>query len=239
MYKQTIAIVEDDALIAKIISNYLLKEGYDVIIFHSAEEAWDKLRYNQPSLLLCDVNLPGETGFQLVERYRKLYPESAIIFLTGNSTMDEKLTGFQAGADDYITKPFVVEELLARVKAQLRKSRLPNEKQLIVGDLKIDMLNKIVYRKGEAVELFAKEKKLLFFLASNYGRVYSAESLLEHVWGYDSDSDLKTIIVHVSNLRKKLEDNPKVPKYIKTVRGFGYKLYYEEPGNMSTFKSFF
>ena len=235
MYKQTIAIVEDEVLIAEIVRNYLKKEGYEVVIFNSAEEAWEKLRYIQPSLLLCDVNLPGETGFQFAEQYRKLYPDSIIIFLTGNCTIEEKLTGFRAGADDYITKPFIVEELLARVKAHLRKSKLLTEEQLIIGDLKIDIQNKLVYRKDEPVELFVKEKKLLFFLASNYGRVYSPDSLLENVWGFDSESDLKTIIVHISNLRKKLEDNPKNPKYIKTIRGFGYKLYYEEAESSSTF----
>lgn len=232
MYKQTITIIEDDALIAKIVSAYLQKEGYEVDIFHSAEDAWEKLRYKQQSLLLCDVNLPGETGFQFAEKYRKQYPEALIIFLTGNSTLEEKLTGFQLGADDYITKPFIVEELIARVKAQLRKDRTKHltasEDEFIIGDLKINFKEKAVYKKGVKVELFTKEKKLLFFLAANYGRVYNADSLLELIWGFDTESDLKTIVVHISNLRKKLEDDPKTPKYLKTVRGFGYKLFYDE-----------
>ena len=231
MYKQTIAIIEDDALIAKIVCTYLQKEGYEVNIFHTAEAAWEILRYKQQSLVLCDVNLPGETGFQFAEKYRKLYPDALIIFLTGNSTLQEKLTGFQVGADDYITKPFIVEELLARVKAQLRKDRTnhlaANADQFIIGDLKIDFKRKVVFKKGELIDLFTKEKKLLFFLAANYGRVYNADSLLENIWGFDTESDLKTIVVHISNLRKKLEDDPKAPKYLKTVRGFGYKLFYD------------
>ena len=232
MYKQTIAIIEDDVLIAKIVCTYLQKEGYEVNVFHSAEDAWEKLQYKQQSLLLCDVNLPGETGFQFAEKYRKQYPDALIIFLTGNSRLEEKLTGFQVGADDYITKPFIVEELLARVKAQMRKDRskhlTANEDQFIIGDLKIDFKRKAVFKKGELIELFAKEKKLLFFLAANYDRVYNADSLLEHIWGFDTESDLKTIVVHISNLRKKLEDDPKTPKYLKTVRGFGYKLFYDK-----------
>lgn len=235
MYKQTIAIIEDDVLIAKIVSTYLQKEGYEVTVFHSAEDAWKKLRNNQQSLLLCDVNLPGETGIQLAEKYRKQYPDALIVFLTGNSTLKEKLTGFQVGADDYITKPFIVEELLARVKAHMRKDRSrnlsANEEQFMIGDLKIDFKKKAVFKKGEQIELFTKEKKLLFFLASNYGRVYNADNLLESIWGFDTESDLKTIVVHISNLRKKLEDDPKNPKYLKTVRGFGYKLFYEESEN--------
>lgn len=230
MYNLSILMVEDDEVMAEVICLYLQQEGYEVSVCKSAEQAWELIEHNPPSLLLCDVNLPGETGFELVKKYREQYPAGIIIFLTGNSNLSEKLKGFQVGADDYITKPFMIDELLARIKAQLRKERpqqLEKEEKLKIGNLIIDLKTKAVYKNGKKIELFTKEKKLLFFLASNYGRVYSAESLLELVWGYETESDLKTIVVHISNLRKKIEDDPKNPKYLQTIRGFGYKLFYE------------
>ncbi len=228
---QTIFIVEDDEVLGNVVSLYLQKSGYDVTVFTSVEMAWKKINIQIPSLLLLDINLPGESGFDLAKKYRKKTEEGIIIFLTGNSQLEEKLMAFQLGADDYLTKPFLMEELVARVKAHLRKVPLRKEAEaqenVIIGDIRLDFVTKNVYKKDVEIPLFVKEKKLLFFLAENYNRVFSAEQLFEILWGMDSDADLKTVAVHISNLRKKIEDDSKHPQYLHTVRGFGYKLYFE------------
>ena len=228
---QTIFIVEDDEVLGNVVSLYLQKSGYDVTVFTSVEMAWKKINIQIPSLLLLDINLPGESGFDLAKKYRKKTEEGIIIFLTGNSQLEEKLMAFQLGADDYLTKPFLMEELVARVKAHLRKVPLRKEAEaqenVIIGDIRLDFVTKNVYKKDVEIPLFVKEKKLLFFLAKNYNRVFSAEQLFEILWGMDSEADLKTVAVHISNLRKKIEDDSKHPQYLHTVRGFGYKLYFE------------
>lgn len=228
MSNQTIVIVEDDLVLAEVVSLYLQKEGYSVLVFNNAEDAWLHIQHQFPGLLLLDVTLPGETGFQLAEKFRKVCKEGIVIFLTGNTTIEEKLTGFRLGGDDYITKPFIPEELIARVKAQFRrKQEKEMEKQeLQIGDLCLNFLAKTVHKKEQELELFVKEKKLLFFLAENYGRIFSSEELFAALWNWDSEAELKTVAVHISNIRKKIEDDPKQPKFLHTVRGFGYKLYY-------------
>ena len=228
---QTIFIVEDDEVLGNVVSLYLQQNGYDVTVFTNVEMAWKKINTQLPSLLLLDINLPGESGFELAKKYREKTDEGIIIFLTGNSQLEEKLTAFQLGADDYLTKPFLMEELVARVKAHLRKVPLRKEEKakenVVIGDIRLDFVTKNVYKKDVEIPLFVKEKKLLFFLAENYNRVFSAERLFEILWGMDCDADLKTVAVHISNLRKKIEDDSKHPQYLHTVRGFGYKLYFE------------
>lgn len=231
MSNQTITIVEDDVVMAEVISLYLQKEGYSVTVFNSAEKAWLHITNNLPNLLLLDVNLPGETGFQLAEKYRSISSDGIIIFLTGNAEVKEKLTGFKIGGDDYITKPFVPEELMARVKVHLKREKKFKEKKddevFVIGDLLFNIKAKTVFKNNEELTLFVKEKKLLFFMAENYGRIFSAEELFDAVWSWDSEAELKTVAVHMSNIRKKIEDNPKDPKVLHTVRGFGYKLFFE------------
>ncbi|MGM9929787.1 MAG: response regulator transcription factor [Bacillus sp. (in: firmicutes)] len=231
MSSQSIVIVEDELIMRDVIRLYLQKEGYDVSAFGNAEEAWEQISNRIPSLILLDVNLPGETGFQLAKKIREKSRGSSIIFLTGYSGLREKLIGFEIGADDYITKPFVMAELLARVKAHLRKDKslqeIHDHEVLVFGNLKLDLTTKAVYKHNVEVDLFVKEKKLLFYLAVNRNRVYSAERLFEHIWGIDSEAELKTVAVHISNIRKKIEDDSKKPEYLHTVRGFGYKFSYQ------------
>ncbi|MEH6941409.1 response regulator transcription factor [Bacillus sp. JJ722] len=231
MFQASIVIVEDDVIMSEVLSFYLRKEGYDVKTFETAEEAWLQIRKKFPNLILLDVNLPGQTGFELAKKYREINQDGVLIFLTGNSAIEEKLMGFQVGGDDYITKPFDVEELLARVKVHLKKEQALQEVKpkdyMNIGELRLDLRNKEVSKNQKEVPLFVKEKKLLFFLASNYDQVFSAEDLFELVWGLDSDAELKTVAVHISNLRKKLETDPKRSEYLHTVRGFGYKFFYK------------
>lgn len=230
MINPSIVIVEDETVMAEVVSLYLQKEGYEVTTFHNAEEAWLDIEFHSPDLVLLDVNLPGQTGFELAKQIRSLSNDISIVFLTGNASLEEKLMGFQLGGNDYITKPFMIEELIARVKVQLRRDKVKQENQnkeeIIIGDLLLDLKDKNVYKNGEELFLFVKEKKLLYYLANHYNRVFSAEELFDSLWGLDSDAELKTVAVHISNLRRKIEDNPKQPQYLHTVRGFGYKLYY-------------
>lgn len=231
MFQASIVIVEDDIMMAEVLSLYLRKEGYDVKTFESAEEAWLQIRKHFPNLLLLDVNLPGETGFELAKKYREISQDGVLIFLTGNSTIEEKLMGFQVGGDDYITKPFDIDELLARVKVHLKKEQAIQEVKpkdiMSIGELQLDLRKKEVTKNQKEIPLFVKEKKLLFFLASNYDQVFSAEDIFELVWGLDSEAELKTVAVHISNLRKKIETDPKRPEFLHTVRGFGYKFFYK------------
>lgn len=230
MSNPSIVIVEDDTIMAEVLSLYLQKEGYDVTTFESVEKAWLHIERHFPQLLILDVNLPGQTGFQLATKIRNITPNGSIIFLTGNASLEEKLMGFQVGGDDYITKPFIMEELLARVNAHLRKEKVSqatrNSEKIKIGDLILDLRTKNVYKNGKELYLFVKEKKLLYFLANNYDQVFSADELFDTLWGLDSDAELKTVAVHISNLRKKIEENPKQPRYLHTVRGFGYKFVY-------------
>ncbi|WP_042349190.1 response regulator transcription factor [Bacillus massiliigorillae] len=231
MFQASIVIVEDDVMMSEVLSLYLKKEGYDVKTFESAEKAWVHIQKHFPTLLLLDVNLPGQTGFELAKKYREVYLDGVLIFLSGNSAIEEKLTGFLVGGDDYITKPFDIEELLARIKVHLRKEQALQEakpKDLMnIGSLQLDLRTKTVFKNQQEVLLFVKEKKLLFFLAKNYDQVFSADDLFEMIWGLDSEAELKTVAVHISNLRKKIELDPKRPEYLHTVRGFGYKFFYQ------------
>lgn len=224
MSQATVLIVEDDADISEILSLYVSNAGYRVIVASTIESAWKLVQDALPDLILLDVNLPDGSGFDFGQKIRKI-SEAVIIYLTAYNSIDDKLQGFASGADDYITKPFIPKEVVVRIQAHLKR-KLPQAKNKIlhIGPLTLNFDEKNIYKDGELINLFTKEKKLLFYLVENSNKVISTEQLVNHIWGYDGIPDLKTVSVHISTLRRKIEENPSKPKYIQTVRGYGYKF---------------
>lgn len=218
-----IVIIEDDQDINEVLVLYLENAGFDVYTALTLADGEVLIRDKEPALLLLDVNLPDGNGFQFAREIRQ-FSDTIIIFITVHQDIEQKLEGFEAGGDDYITKPFIAKEVVARVQAQLRR-KLPKQKsKMIIGDLSVDFDQKEVYKGTSHVNLFAKEKKLLFYLLQNANRVLSTEQIIAEVWGYDEIVDTKTIAVHMSTLRRKIGDSSGSTSIIQTVRGFGYKL---------------
>lgn len=224
---QTVLVVDDEKNIVNIIAFNLKKEGYDVLTAGDGEEAVEIACSKQPNLILLDIMMPKMDGYEACKRIREKY-NMPIIMLTARAEEIDKVLGLEMGADDYVTKPFGTRELIARVKANLRRS-LAKEGEvktstniLTFGKLEID-LDKFEARKnGEVLELTFREFELVKFLAQNLKQVFSRESLLEKVWGYEYFGDVRTVDVTVRRLREKVEDNPGKPEYILTKRGVGY-----------------
>lgn len=226
MLSNVVMVVEDDIDISEIVNIYLNNEGFTVLQAHSLQEARSLLQSYQPIAYILDVNLPDGTGFEFAEELNKK-EKPIIIFLTVHDSIEMKLKGFEIGADDYLTKPFIPKELVARLQANLKRLQANAESPsniLTFDNLMIHLDEKSVYKNGELIELYLKEKQLLFYLVENRNRVVSFDMLLDHVWGHDSIVDHKTLQVHISTLRRKIEDIPNKPKWIQTVRGFGYKF---------------
>lgn len=219
-----IVVIEDDQDIREVLQLYLEKEGYLVKLASTIEEGWSLIGSFIPDLVLLDVNLPDGNGFELADRYRSISTGS-LIFITGLDSEGDRLEGFELGADDYITKPFIPREVLARVKVNLRRNNTIEQNNFEqLGDLTVYYDSKEVYKKGELIPLFVKEKNLLFYLLENKGRILSIDQIIDRVWGVDGVEDTKVISVNISTLRRKLEDNPSKPVYIHTKRGYGYQF---------------
>lgn len=222
MANERIVIVEDDLDIMEVLSLYIENAGYSIYKATTIAQGQALIMKHEPDVIVLDVNLPDGNGFELAQIIRQ-QSNAILIFLTANDTLEHKLEGFDVGADDYITKPFIPKELLARIQAHLKRhQKLGNILQ--VGELTIDFDKKEVYKHETLIPLFTKEKQLLFYLAENANKVLSFEQLLDHVWGYDGVVDTRTLSVHMSTLRRKVEDVPSQPKWIQTIRGFGYKF---------------
>lgn len=222
-----ILIVEDDATIAFSMKYALEGEGYEVDSANNIENAKNKIKSNNYDLLLLDVMLPDGNGYELCEEVRK-NSEVPIIFLTACDEEVNIVMGLDIGADDYITKPFRVRELMSRIKAVLRRKsskKEESETNLKFGDLNIATLEARVFKKEEEIFLTAAEYKLLLILIQNKGHVLSRVQILEKLWdvSYDFVND-NTLTVYIKRLREKIEDNPSSPKYIITARGLGYKF---------------
>ncbi|HEX7056997.1 MAG TPA: response regulator transcription factor [Bacilli bacterium] len=218
-----ILIVEDDNDICEIISLYLRKEGCVPTIAGCGRQALEFFRREGPDLVLLDVTLPDMTGMEFCRTIRE---SSAvpILFVSYHKDADYILNGLDAGGDDYVTKPFDPHILLARIKALLRRVARSEMHTVDLPGLQIDFSGCIVRANGEIVNLPAKELQLLLYLAKHPNRVFSVAELYERIWGWEKESGEWTVIVHISNLRKKIETDPANPTYIKTVRGFGYKF---------------
>ncbi len=223
--KQTIMIVDDDPNIAQLIQLLLEKEGYEVNVQERGDEAVAAFQKNPPSLMLLDVMLPGMDGWQVCRAVRQS-SSIPIIMLTAKDDTFDKVLGLELGADDYITKPFENKELVARVKAVLRRTG-QNETEkgtLSFPGLSISQDKYEVYFQGNRLDLPPKELEVLYFLASHPNHVFTREQLLEQVWGFDFFGDSRTVDVHIKRLREKLTGSEMLGWQIKTVWGVGYKF---------------
>ncbi len=222
----TVLIVEDDKNIQELLELYLKKEGYQTAIANDGTEGLSVFRAVKPDLVLLDVMMPGMDGFAVCRAIRA-EGDTPVILLTAKSSLDDKVSGLRAGADDYITKPFEMQELLARIEAVLRRmERIEAEKKprrLVFEKLIIDMDAFELVVDGKKVEAPPKEMELLFYLASTPNRVYTRNQLLDEVWGFDYFGDSRTVDVHIKRLREKL-DGVQANWFLRTVWGVGYKF---------------
>jgi len=224
-----ILVVEDDRNLLETVKYNLVKEGYETLVAVDGAEALEIARNEKPDLIILDIMLPKIDGFEVCRILRRemIVP---IIMLTARTDETDRIMGLDTGADDYMTKPFSIRELMARVRALLRRAgmaetKLPENAAIMkIGDITIDLNRHRVISKGQTLELTAKEYDLLVFLAQNESYVFSREQLLEKVWGYDFAGDTRTVDVHIRWLRQKIEKDPANPMHLLTVRGTGYKI---------------
>ena len=229
MEKQKILVVDDDKHIAELISLYMMKEGYETQEIYDGKEAAAAVEGFQPDLILLDLMLSGMDGYQVCTEVRKT-SRVPIIMLTAKGETFDKVLGLELGADDYIIKPFETKELVARVKAVLRRYQLPAESAPVGAtvqcveypDLIINLSNYSVQYCGKNVEMPPKELELLYFLASSPNQVFTREQLLDHIWGYEYIGDTRTVDVHIKRIREKIKDHANWS--IETVWGIGYKF---------------
>ena len=226
---QKILVVDDEQPIADILQFNLEKEGYQVICAYDGDEATRLAENEKPDLILLDIMLPNKDGNEVLREVRKTQT-MPIIMLTAKDSEIDKVLGLELGADDYLTKPFSPKEVIARIKAILRRTRKSNQNSfssLKIGGLTIYPERYEAEINSETITFTRKEFELLYFLAKNKGKVISRDQLLSGVWDYDFVGDTRIVDVHISHLRDKIEPDTKKPIYIKTIRGLGYKL--EEP----------
>lgn len=219
-----ILVVDDEALLVKGIRFNLQNEGYDVICGYNGMEAVEIAQTQNPDLIILDVMMPQMDGLTACARIRE-FSDVPIILLTAKTEDMDKLLGFEQGADDYITKPFNILELKARIRALLRRTTAQKAKEterLSIGSIVLDLSARNAYRSGILVELTAKEFDVIEFLMRNPNRVYSREALLDTIWSYEYRSDIRTVDVHIRRLREKLEEDSANPQYILTKWGVGY-----------------
>lgn len=224
-----ILVVDDEKPISEIVKYNLTKEGYEVYTAYDGEEAVEKVIEIEPDLIILDLMLPKKDGLEVAREVRKSY-DMPIIMVTAKDSEIDKVLGLELGADDYVTKPFSNRELVARVKANLRRGAISVKEtestptELACGDLVIHPDAYMVSKRGTNIELTHREFELLYYLAKHLGQVMTREHLLQIVWGYDYFGDVRTVDVTVRRLREKIEDNPSHPTYLVTRRGVGYYL---------------
>jgi two-component system response regulator VicR len=219
-----VLVVDDEKPIVDILKYNLKKEGYSVSVAYDGEEAINKAFGKNPDLILLDIMLPKQDGFTVCKKLREKLT-CPIIMLTAKGEEVDKVLGLELGADDYITKPFSMRELMARVKANLRRVNLSGKVQdevIKIRNLELDMKSYFFKKDGEPLDLTFREFELLKFLATQAGQVFTREKLLEEVWGYEYYGDIRTVDVTIRRLREKVEDDPANPRYILTKRGIGY-----------------
>ena len=225
----TILVVDDEEPIQELLRFNLAKEGYLVRVAKDGREALNHVVNDQPDLIVLDLMLPGMDGLEVCRKLRSnpKLQQIPIIMLTAKGEEIDKVLGLELGADDYMTKPFSPRELLARIKARLRRLNTQEESdaQIIIrGELRVDVTGFRVHVRGVETELTPKEFELLRVLIAHPGKVYSRDELLERIWGYEYDGDTRTVDVHVRHLRLKVERDPSNPEYIETLRGIGYRF---------------
>ena len=222
-----IAIVEDEAELAALIDYNLTRQGYQTQVLPGSEGTFRALEQSRPDLILLDVMLPGVDGFELCRliRHSPVLGRTPVLFLTARSDEVDRVLGLEIGGDDYMTKPFSPRELIARVKAHLRREEMDAEPGAVsIGPFRLDRTARRVYLKDKELSLTSTEFNLLEFFLSHPGRAYSREKLLESVWGEQRYVTPRTVDVHVRRLREQIEEQPDSPQYLTTVRGFGYRF---------------
>jgi phosphate regulon transcriptional regulator PhoB len=229
----TILIVEDERDIADLVKYHLEKEGLAARVIGDGKQAWDLIARDHPDLVVLDLMLPGMDGLELCRRLRANTATRSIpiIMLTARADEVDRIIGLELGADDYVPKPFSPRELVARVRAVLRRLTIPatpSEAPVQVGDLRLDPVRHEVSRGEETLALSAMEFRLLEFFMRHRGRVYTRTQLLDFVWGQDRFVEPRTVDVHIRRLREKIEEDPRNPSVILTVRGMGYKCSEEQ-----------
>jgi len=236
-----VAIVEDEAELASLIDYNLSRGGFQTRVFNGGDDTLRGLEAWQPDLIVLDVMLPGQDGFALCRRMRQgeKLARTPIVFLTARSDEVDRVLGLEIGGDDYMTKPFSPRELLARIKAHLRRSEPeapPKPEELNVGPLRIDLGARRVYQGDREIDLTSTEFKLLEFFVAHPGRAWSRDQLLREVWGEQHFVTPRTVDVHIRRLREQIEEKPDEPVWLVTVRGFGYRFEapkLTKPGNQA------
>jgi two-component system, OmpR family, response regulator ResD len=225
MVQNRILVVEDEPTVADIVDRYLRRDGYEVNVAHDGLRALEEYDRFQPELVVLDLMLPGLDGMELCRRIRA-HANTPIIMLTARGDEVDKLVGLEIGADDYMTKPFSPRELVARVKAVLRRTAMPYKDgdSLRFNSLRINGRTRVVEDDRGQMTLTAREFDLLFFLARHPGQVFSRDQLLDNVWDFEFPGDASTVTVHMRRLRAKVETDPSRPRHLKTVWGVGYKF---------------
>ena len=222
----TVLVVDDEPIVRDVVGRYLERDGHRIVAAGDGEEARQLIEREEPSLVVLDVMLPGPTDGLALCRWIRSRSELAVILLSARGDETDRIVGLELGADDYVTKPFSARELATRVRTVLRRAQPNGEppERLEVGSLVVDAGRREARRNGQQARLTAKEFDLLWFLASNPGRVFSRDQLMASVWGYSAALDTGTVTVHVRRLREKLEEDASRPQLIETVWGVGYRL---------------
>lgn len=228
--EKTILLVEDDVDIADLLELHLTDSGYEVEVVHDGDEGLDRALHCTYDLVILDIMLPGTDGFDICRRLRQEKCHTPILMVTAKTEEVDKVLGLELGADDYITKPFSIREVLARVKAIFRRidvnqeSGTEDDAPIEFDGLIIEPTKRKVVVQGDGVDLTSKEYELLLLFAQNPGRAYSRQELLDEVWGYQYSGYSHTVNTHINRLRNKIEPDPSSPKYVKTVWGVGYRF---------------
>lgn len=228
--KTTIVAADDDPQLLRLVTRNLQLEGYDVMAASDGQQALEQIEAHVPDLVLLDVMMPRMDGFAVLQRVRE-YSAVPVIIVTARGQDQDKIRGLDLGADDYLTKPFNVDELVARVRAVLRRAQIaPHEDgqglrtTITVGDLEVDYAQHLVTMRGQEISLTPIEYRILAYLVQNAGRVVTQDLLLEHVWGAEYVGESHMLQVNINRLRRKLEEDPSRPKYIVTKVGVGYLI---------------
>lgn len=227
--RMKILVVEDEPSLIFTLRDTLESEGYDVVVSEEGTQAIEMVKEHKPDLMLLDIMLPGKSGYDIMEELRKEKFTFPVIMLTAKDQEPDKVKGLSLGADDYLTKPFGVKELLARIEARLRRAgtySTSGEVDILqLGEIKIDLMEGMVYRPdGEEVELTSREVELIRYLLKSANEPVSRDELLEKVWRYEFSTNTRTVDVHISKLRAKIEVHPDDPRYLITLHGVGYML---------------
>jgi len=224
--RRKILIIEDEKDMVMGLKFNLEARGYEVIAAYDAEEGYDLATEKTPDLVILDLMLPKGNGYELCKRLREEEPDLPIVMLTARSQEVDIVTGLQLGADDYITKPFSVLELLARIEAVFRRMKTGKSVPEVYrfGNIEINFKKYSASKKGKPIELSPREFELLRYFIEKQGEIVTREDLLNHIWGYDSYPNTRTVDTHMAKLRQKIEEKPDEPKYLITIHGIGYKF---------------